>query len=137
MIDDLGAYVATRPWWRWLPGMVCADGCRALRVLGDEVWWIDGDDARGTPTVTRMETCPVADVPDMADPATLGAILLGLAPDVCGGPVSLIGASWADGLGGVTTEWTAHAAGSRYRGHGATRARAIVSLLDMAHDGET
>ena len=77
MSDDLARRAVACRHWRWLPGMRCLDGSRMLRAGSDlsgpyQAWSDEHYDAcacKMRPEETRD------DLPDLSDPATLGALL--------------------------------------------------------------
>ena len=131
MNDELAKRAVACKHWRWLPGMRCTDGSRMLRTGHDlsgswQAWSDEHYDAcacKLRPEETRD------DLPDLSDPATLGA-LLALVREAWGDPcictaVDNTGAGWwVDG-------WTAARPQVPSDLH-STEAAALVAALEAA-----
>lgn len=83
-VQDLGRRAVACDGWRWMPGMLDEGGDRCLRVetrqLGhyDAIFVASTGDPEGEFCLESDRESPC--IPDLSDPATLGAGLFGLLP---------------------------------------------------------
>jgi len=105
--------------WRWLPGMHSSNGWRVLRVEPEGVWFVRDDHL----LVERVPPTEIEDIPDLADPATLGAVEHGLLPE--GWALAMEpGHGWGVIAGGV--EWVVRPNGANPM----SKAAALVAALE-------
>lgn len=102
--------------WRWMPGMLCADGTRLCRYDGRQRW---------TAVKGGIKVYVWAGIPDLTDPATLGCLL------------ALVREAWGDPLAYTMAycgRWTLCSDRDEEidPGDGPTEAEALIAALEAA-----
>lgn len=133
-LHTLASSLPSRPWWRWMAGMMTTVG--RVRGAGDgiplvkngEVWAVED----GEPPTARWYEPRRDATPDLTDPATLGC-LHALVEELAGGPVEVLVSATGDHVARLARLDTASPSVRDARGP--TRAHALAALGDALADG--